>query len=161
MNKVPSSFLASLFSTAPVQKITGVAAVCTPFTQPARRAVVRGAQLPAAHGKVALSRTTFLPDSGGQPTMQNHYTSFDLTPCTSAKARRLNQTHSSHNLPSTSVCLATILHIDAVLDILLVVPKSKPHQPGTSEMVTQALLSIKICPLAQVLASWVSQQMGK
>lgn len=123
LKKVPSSFLASLFSTAPVQKIIGIAAVCTPFTLAARRPTVWGAQLPATHGKVALSLTTCLPDAGGHPTMQRHYLSFELTPCTSAKARRFNQTHAFHDLPSTSVCLAHILAINSALGIILVVPK--------------------------------------
>lgn len=86
--------------------------------------MVWGAQLPATYGKVALSLTICLPDSGGQPTMQNHYTSFELTLCTAAKARRLNQTPSSHDLPSASVHLAAILHTNTVLGVLLVVPKS-------------------------------------
>jgi len=68
------SFLASLFFTALVQKITGIAAVCTPFTLAARRAVVWGAQLPATHGKVALSSIVCLPDASGH----NHAKTLNL-----------------------------------------------------------------------------------
>lgn len=47
-----------------------------------------------------------LSHAGGHPGMQKHYTPFELAPCTSGKLKRPNQTHASHDLPFTSVCLA-------------------------------------------------------
>lgn len=56
--------------------------------------------------KVVLNLSVCLSDAGGHPGMQKHHAPFELTPCTSAKPQRLNQSHASRDLPSTPVCLA-------------------------------------------------------